>query len=172
MSREITELEEGENDLKGKGLSRRKIIGYGWIAAAAIVVGELIGGTLAMLWPKVRGEKAEKLLVAGKIDDFQVGKVVLFRKEKVFINRMDKGFLALSAICTHLRCVVRWAGPKNLFECPCHGAKFNALGEVVAGPPPRPMDIHPIKVAGDKVVVDTSKTIQRQKFDPSQLSVA
>ncbi len=152
-----------------KGVSRRKIIGYGWIAAAAIVVGELIGGTLAFLWPKVRGEQAEKLLVAGKVDDFQVGKVVLFRKEKIFVNRTDKGLLAMSAICTHLRCVIRWTEPKEIFECPCHGAKFNALGEVIAGPPPRPMDIYPIEIVQDKIVVDTSKPIQREEFHPSQL---
>ncbi len=150
-------------------ISRRKIIGYGWIAATAIVIGELIGGTLAFLWPKVRGEKAEKLLIAGKVDDFPVGKVVLFRKEKVFINRMDKGFLAFSAICTHLRCIVRWTEAKNVFECPCHGAKFNAVGEVLEGPPPRPMDIYPIEIVEDNIVVDTSKATQREKFERSQL---
>ncbi|NIQ40404.1 MAG: Rieske 2Fe-2S domain-containing protein [Proteobacteria bacterium] len=153
----------------GKGISRRTLIGYGWIGAAAIVVGELIGGTLALLWPKVRKEKAKKLLVAGKIDEFKVGQVVLFRKEKVFINRTEEGLLALSAICPHLRCVVRWTEPKNAFECPCHGGVFNDLGEVVSGPPPRPLDIYEVKVAGNKVVVDTSKAIQRKEFRRSQL---
>ncbi len=152
-----------------RGISRRKIIGYGWIAATAVVVGELIGGTLAFLWPKVRGEKAKKLLIAGKVDDFPVGEVALFRKEKVFIYRMDKGFLAFSAICTHLRCIVRWTESKEIFECPCHGAKFNAVGEVLVGPPPRPMDIYPIEVLEDNIVVDTSKATQRKKFDRSQL---
>lgn len=152
-----------------KGVSRRKIIGYGWIAATAVVVGELIGGTFAFLWPKVKGKRFEKILIAGKIDDFHVGKIVHFRKERVFVNRMDKGFLALSAVCTHLRCVVRWTGPKNMFECPCHGGKFNAVGEVLAGPPPRPLDIYPIKIAEDKIVVDTSKAVKRKKFRRSQL---
>nr|NIM96637.1 Rieske 2Fe-2S domain-containing protein [candidate division Zixibacteria bacterium] len=77
--------------------------------------------------------------------------------------------LAFSAICTHLRCIVRWTEAKNVFECPCHGAKFNAVGEVVEGPPPRPMDIYPIEIVEDNIVVDTSKATQREKFERSQL---
>ncbi|NIS68325.1 MAG: Rieske 2Fe-2S domain-containing protein [Proteobacteria bacterium] len=155
---------------ESKGVSRRKIVGYGWIAAAAIVVGEMIAGTLAFLWPKTRGGEAEKLLVAGKVSDFQVGKITLIRKEKLFINRTEQGLLAMSAICTHLRCIVQWNEPKNVFECPCHAGVFNAVGEVLGGPPPRPLDLHPIKVVEDKIVVDTGEVIQRKKFDRSQLS--
>ncbi len=152
-----------------EGVSRRKIIGYGWIAATVVIAGEMIGGTLAYLWPKVRGEKAAKLLIAGKVDDFQVEKMAIFRKEKVFINRTDAGLLAMSAICTHLRCIVRWNEAKRVFDCPCHGAHFNAVGEVLAGPPPRPLDIHLVKIVEEKIVVDTSKVIQRKKFDRTQL---
>ncbi len=155
---------------ESKGVSRRKIVGYGWIAAAAIVVGEMIAGTLAFLWPKTRGGEAEKLLIAGKVSDFQLGKMTLIRKEKLFINRTDQGLLAMSAICTHLHCIVRWNESKNVFECPCHAGVFNAVGEVIAGPPPRPLDLYPIKIVEDKVVIDTGEVIQRKKFDRSQLS--
>ncbi len=75
----------------------------------------------------------------------------------------------MSAICTHLRCVVRWTEPKEIFECPCHGAKFNAVGEVLEGPPPRPLDIYPIKIVEDKVLVDMTKAIHREEFHRSQL---
>jgi cytochrome b6-f complex iron-sulfur subunit len=98
-----------------------------------------------------------------------VGKVHLFRKEKVFISRTNEGLLAMSAVCTHLRCIVRWTEPKQVFECPCHGAKFNSVGEVIAGPPPRPLDSYPVKMVEDKIVVDTSRPEKRQKFDRSQL---
>jgi cytochrome b6-f complex iron-sulfur subunit len=151
------------------GTSRRRFIWYGWIAAAAIVVGEMISGTLALLWPKVRRDKAEGLLVAGKVDDFQVGKMVAFRREKLFINRTDEGLLAMSSICTHLRCIVPWVEKNNLFECPCHAGKFNWLGEVVGGPPPRPLDLHPVKIVAEKILVDTGTVIQRKRFNRSQL---
>jgi cytochrome b6-f complex iron-sulfur subunit len=82
---------------------------------------------------------------------------------------MDKGFLAFSAVCTHLNCIVRWNELKKVFECPCHGATFNAVGEVLEGPPPRPMDIYPIEIVEDKIVVDTRKAKKREKFHRSQL---
>jgi len=150
-------------------LSRRRFIAYAWIIAAAVVVGELIGGTFAFLWPRRRGAKTEKIFIAGKAADFKVGEVVDFRREKTFVVKLEGGFLAFSAICPHLHCIVNWNAVIKEFECPCHGAKFNQSGEVVAGPPPRPLDLHKIEIAAGNVVIDTERVIERQKFDPSQL---
>ncbi|HJR58693.1 MAG TPA: Rieske (2Fe-2S) protein [Vicinamibacterales bacterium] len=47
---------------------------------------------------------------------------------------------ALSATCTHLGCQVRWDAKGSKFRCPCHGGVFDAQGNVVEGPPPRPLD--------------------------------
>jgi Rieske Fe-S protein len=47
---------------------------------------------------------------------------------------------ALSATCTHLGCQVRWEGDAKRFHCPCHGGVYDASGQVVSGPPPRPLD--------------------------------
>lgn len=47
---------------------------------------------------------------------------------------------ALSATCTHLGCQVRWDADSSRFRCPCHGGVFDAQGNVVEGPPPRPLD--------------------------------
>ncbi len=151
-----------------KRISRRKFIAYGWIIAAAVVVGELIGGTFAFLWPRRRGPKTEKIFIAGKAADFKVGEVVDFRREKTFVVKLEGGFLAISAICPHLHCIVNWNAVIKEFECPCHGAKFNQSGEVVAGPPPRPLDLHKIEITAGNVVIDTERVIERQKFDPSQ----
>jgi Rieske Fe-S protein len=52
----------------------------------------------------------------------------------------DKNVHALSATCTHLGCQVRWDTETTTFRCPCHGGVFDAQGNVVAGPPPRPLD--------------------------------
>ena len=51
-----------------------------------------------------------------------------------------KSVRALSATCTHLGCQVQWDGDKRRFFCPCHGGAYDASGQVVAGPPPRPLD--------------------------------
>ena len=47
---------------------------------------------------------------------------------------------AMSATCTHLGCQVRWDADATRFRCPCHGGVFDAQGNVVEGPPPRPLE--------------------------------
>lgn len=152
-----------------KPISRRKLISYAWIAAGAIVMVELMGGVFAFLWPRKRRQKEEKIFVAGKVSDFKVGEVVPFRKEKTFVIRLEGGLLAISSVCTHLNCIVNWNAVTKKFECPCHGAKFNKEGEVLEGPPPRPLDMNKLEVVAGNIVIDTGVTIERKKFDPSQL---
>merc|ERR1711972_207166 len=43
---------------------------------------------------------------------------------------------ALSAVCTHLGCVVPWVRSSNKFICPCHGSQYDENGKVVRGPAP------------------------------------
>ena len=152
-----------------KAISRRKFMAYAWIGADVVVLGELIGGTLAFLWPRQRGPKAETVFIAGKVTDFKVGELVPFRKEKAFVLRTEGGFLAISTICTHLHCIVSWNEILKRFECPCHGAKFNKNGEVLEGPPPRPLDLYRLEVVAGNLVVDRARPIERNKFDLSQL---
>lgn len=45
-----------------------------------------------------------------------------------------------SDVCTHLGCRVTWYQDPQQFICPCHDGFFNIEGQVVSGPPPRPMD--------------------------------
>ena len=152
-----------------KAISRRRLIAYAWIGAAFLAIGELIFGTFAFLWPRRKGPKVETVFIAGKVTDFKVGEVVPFRKERTFIVRTEGGFLAISSVCTHLHCIVNWNAVLKQFECPCHGAKFNPFGEVVAGPPPRPLDLYKLQIVAGNVVIDTISGIERSKFDPSQL---
>jgi len=152
-----------------KPISRRRLMAYAWMGAAAIVMGELIFGTFAFLWPRRKGPKVETVFIAGKVTDFKVGEIIPFRKERTFILRTERGFLAISAICTHLHCVVNWNEMLKKFECPCHGAKFNLNGEVLEGPPPRPLDLYKLQLVAGNVVVDRASPIERSKFEPSQL---
>lgn len=152
-----------------KPISRRRLMAYAWIGAAAIVMGELIGGTFAFLWPRRTGGKIETVFIGGKVTDFKVGEVVPFRKERTYIVRTERGFLAISSVCTHLHCIVNWNAVIKEFECPCHGAKFNQNGEVLEGPPPRPLDLYKLQIVAGNVVVDRANPIERNKFEPSQV---
>ena len=43
---------------------------------------------------------------------------------------------ALNAECSHLGCIVPWNEFEKKFECPCHGSKYDAMGNVLRGPAP------------------------------------
>ena len=54
---------------------------------------------------------------------------------KVACYRDKSGALhEYSAICPHMKCVVRWNGLEKTWDCPCHGSRFDAYGCVVNGP--------------------------------------
>ncbi len=67
-----------------------------------------------------------------------------------------EGTICYSAICTHLGCAVgEWDAKQGLLLCPCHKGLFDPRkgGEVVGGPPPRPLPALPIRLEGNKPVV-------------------
>ncbi len=58
----------------------------------------------------------------------------------------------LSAVCTHLGCVVPWNISENKFICPCHGSQYDSTGKVVRGPAPLSLALANATVTDDKVV--------------------
>jgi glycine/D-amino acid oxidase-like deaminating enzyme/nitrite reductase/ring-hydroxylating ferredoxin subunit len=63
------------------------------------------------------------------------GAIVRNGLEKQAIYRDGNGeFFACSAVCTHLGCIVAWNAVEHTWDCPCHGSRFDAHGNVVRGP--------------------------------------
>jgi glycine/D-amino acid oxidase-like deaminating enzyme/nitrite reductase/ring-hydroxylating ferredoxin subunit len=54
-------------------------------------------------------------------------KVAIYRDEAGELHRM-------SAVCTHLGCIVGWNQAASTWDCPCHGSRFDPYGHVVNGP--------------------------------------
>lgn len=71
----------------------------------------------------------------------------------VVVNRPDKGFVALSRVCTHLGCLVEFQKDRKRFLCPCHAGTYDLSGNVTSGPPPKPLQQFPVKVEGDSVII-------------------
>ena len=59
----------------------------------------------------------------------------------ILIRTKDGKYYAYGQKCTHLSCPVYFAKEKERLECPCHEGGFDArTGNVLYGPPPRPLD--------------------------------
>ncbi|WP_144416117.1 FAD-dependent oxidoreductase [Calothrix sp. 336/3] len=63
------------------------------------------------------------------------GKIVTVNGEKIATYRDQNGTVnAVSAICSHLGCIVNWNSAEKTWDCPCHGARFSCQGKVLHGP--------------------------------------
>lgn len=70
----------------------------------------------------------------------------------ILINLPDRGLVAYSDVCTHLSCAVLYQGDGKHLFCPCHEGLFDvATGNVLAGPPTRPLPIIELSVQGDTI---------------------
>ncbi len=166
------------------GVTRRQFFNRGVLTGLALGVGGFGAAALAFLWPPSGGGFGGKVNV-GSVSDVEAA---LAKKEpfynaaaKVYIvpypeedlakaravygdtpsvlAGMEDGFVALYQKCPHLGCRVPWCQTSQWFECPCHGSKYNRVGEKRGGPAPRGMDRFGMEVAGNAVLVDTAVVV-------------
>lgn len=71
----------------------------------------------------------------------------------VVLNRPEKGFIAFSRVCTHLGCLVDYNERKQVFLCPCHAGVYDIEGYVVSGPPPKALNVIPLRIDGGNIVI-------------------
>ena len=105
---------------------------------------------------------------AGSIDDFDVGvpRLVPLQREvtdgwvsgisdvAVYVVReTEEQVLAFDIHCTHLGCPLSFASGSGTFVCPCHGGSFDIEGDVLGGPPPKPMAQYECRVVDGEVQV-------------------
>jgi Rieske Fe-S protein len=101
-------------------------------AAAAAVVSENLDYPKHMIGDRVRHVGDGDGLAA--IAPGQ-GAVVTVGKEKLAVYRDGQGQLtALSPVCPHLGCQVKWNTAETTWDCPCHGSRFAPTGAVLNGP--------------------------------------
>ena len=63
------------------------------------------------------------------------GRVARIEGELVAVHRTVDGRLhAVSAVCSHLGCIVSWNPAERSWDCPCHGSRFSPDGTVIQGP--------------------------------------
>ncbi|TFG60258.1 MAG: ubiquinol-cytochrome c reductase iron-sulfur subunit [Deltaproteobacteria bacterium] len=140
-----------------KGIGRRDLLSLAaWGTFGASLLAATIG-VLRLPKPSVFPEQSRKVKVGppGSIQELRYRKVP---ERNIFLSREEKGVFAISAVCTHLGCVV--APSPTGFLCPRHGSRFDAMGRVIGGPAPRGLDWLKItKAHGGELVVDEGEAI-------------
>ena len=122
-------------------------------------IGTLLGAASA--WPVFRflspidtGSGNSQVVLARS--EVPAGKAHFFQyqgKPAVVLQPSPGQFVAMSAVCTHLGCVVTWQGQAGEFLCPCHGGRFSADGQVLGGPPPSPLEPLAVVLDGDQLKI-------------------
>jgi cytochrome b6-f complex iron-sulfur subunit len=101
------------------------------------------------------GQTGAKQLILNR-KEIPVGdaKDIIFNNSPcIVINRPDKGYVALSRVCSHLGCLVDYQKDKKRLLCPCHAGTYDLSGSVTSGPPPKPLQQFPLKVEGESIII-------------------
>jgi cytochrome b6-f complex iron-sulfur subunit len=166
------------------GVTRRQFFNRGIVGMFGLGIAGFGTAAIGFLWPSLSGGFGSKIR-AGKLDDilaqvndkrepfyvpegrFYVNsypKDALAKAKKAYsggvLEGMESGVVALYQKCVHLGCRVPWCKASQWFECPCHGSKYNRVGEKKGGPAPRGLDRFAVSVEGGVVMVDTKQVVQ------------
>lgn len=125
--------------------------------------GSVAAGLAGMAWPVAKflvpphapeGVEAE-VEAASDSGSIQPGQAVKFEfhGSPALLVNSKAGFMALSAVCTHLGCIVEWDPARAQVVCPCHNAMFDIYGNIVSGPAPLPLERFEVDVRDNKVMV-------------------
>jgi cytochrome b6-f complex iron-sulfur subunit len=161
------------------GVTRRQFLNRGLVGMVGFSVAGFGAACLGFLWPTGASGFGGKV-TAGKTTDIvadiqarsapyyvpearayvvQYPESDLPAAKKVYSSvtykGMEAGFVALYQRCVHLGCRVPWCQSSQWFECPCHGSKYNRVGEKKAGPAPRGLDSFAIAVANGVMTINT-----------------
>ena len=109
---------------------------------------------LRFLAPPGGEAKTQKITISKKEIPIGEAKAIIVNNvPALLINRSDKGYIALSRVCTHLGCLVEYDRGKHRLICPCHAGIYDLEGSVVSGPPPAPLAKIALRVDGDNIVI-------------------
>ncbi len=175
---------ESPADPEEVGLTRRRFFNRAVVATQGLVLSSFGLAVIGFLWPSQTGGFGAKIK-AGKLEDIlgeirETNEPFYVPEARTYVNPypesalagaqeaypesvlpgMKAGVVALFQKCPHLGCRVPWCKTSQWFECPCHGSKYNRVGEKKGGPAPRGMDRFPLEVTGGQVMINTGTVVQ------------
>jgi cytochrome b6-f complex iron-sulfur subunit len=163
---------------KPKPVSRREFVRRSLLSSLALFTAEFGGASLAFLWPNLRGGFGSVINLNLTPEDikaqiqadrqpfyFGAGRMYLVEytgdaADTEYEGLVQEGLMALYQRCVHLGCRVPFCEQSQWFECPCHGSKYNKVGEYRDGPAPRGLDRFAVTITDGVVTVDTSQIVE------------
>lgn len=159
-------LNRGIGTLMGLGLASfgGAVLAFIWPQLGAGFGAKITAGKLSEILDKMKTDKAPYYVSEARTWVTPYPKSAVPNAKKVYaggvLEGMEEGVVALYQKCVHLGCRVPWCGSSQWFECPCHGSKYNRVGEKVGGPAPRGLDRFAVSVNNGNLVIDTGKVLQ------------
>jgi len=140
-------------------ITRRRLLdsalGAGFVSTLAAIVYPV----WRYLIPPVSGEPSAQSVVAGQAGQVKPNSGSIFKfgsKPGLLVRTADGELKAFSAVCTHLDCTVQFKSDTSQIWCACHNGMYDLQGNVVSGPPPRPLERLVVNQRGDEIVVSRS----------------
>ena len=126
----------------------------GMFAAAAGVIAAV--SYLRQFFPRAAGER--KRIKVGDPQKFPVDTYTFINEHNLYLYRDHEGIKAVSAVCTHLGCIIEKSS--DGFICPCHGSCYDESGRVLSGPAPRNLSWYRVNRAADgNIQIDPGSTV-------------
>jgi cytochrome b6-f complex iron-sulfur subunit len=137
-------------------VTRRSFIKRGASILAVIAGGAAIASLFRQLFPRSIGQK--KRVKVGKTTLFPVDIFTYIEEMKIYIYRDHEGVRAVTAVCTHLGCILEINDEG--FNCPCHGSCYNKRGDVLSGPAPTALTWFQVSKAPDgQLIIDMTRKV-------------
>lgn len=137
-------------------MKRRRFVNLFLGGSALGAVASLLYPVVRYLIPPRRAETAARTVVAAKTGELAPNTAKIFRfgnSPAILINTADGQLLAFTAVCTHLNCTVRFESDTGTIYCPFHNGRFDLAGNVISGPPPKPLEAYDVTVSGGDIYV-------------------
>ncbi len=141
--------------MEGVVMKRRNFLKVAIASFGTVTAGSFVYALVRFLsaLPSRIAEANRLVILKSDIPSGEAKNFVFRNMPAIIINRPDKGFIAFSRTCTHLGCLVEYHHAQQRLICPCHAGNFDLEGNVLSGPPPKPLAVIPFKIEGDKIVI-------------------
>lgn len=137
-------------------MKRKKFLDFIIAGSFLTVLASILYPILRFVFPPKLPETSQLQVKVGKVDEIPLNSGKIFKfgaKPGIIVRKADGNFIALSATCTHLGCIVQYRPELGHIWCACHNGHFDLSGKVLSGPPPSPLQEFKVKVMGDEIYV-------------------